>query len=243
MLTSLPKGVGVALATIFHPDGSVDIQSTIQCAQRCIDAGCTSVLIGGTTGEPWRMTARDRIELAGAIKSVNSETFIFVGTGDVDAVRGLAITAEVARARVADALLVLSSAELPVSEHYARIVEAADECPVLGYHFPLMSPPGITTDEMATLPIAGLKDSSGSADRLATLLTDGHLVYVGSSNLLLLAGQCGGHGALVSLANIEPRLCLEAWAGDPQAQKQLFSCHLESLRNFPAALKPEGFRH
>ena len=57
------------------------------------------------------MTARDRIELAGAIKSVNSETFIFVGTGDVDAVRGLAITAEVARARVADALLVLSSAD------------------------------------------------------------------------------------------------------------------------------------
>jgi 4-hydroxy-tetrahydrodipicolinate synthase len=188
------------------------------------------------------MTVRDRIELAGAIKSLNSEIFLFMGTGDVDAARSLAITAEVARARVADALLVLSSAEVVAAEHYARVVEVADECPVLGYHFPLMSPSGITTEEMATLPIAGLKDSSGSADRLAALLTDDHLVYVGSSNLLLLAGQCGAYGALVSLANIEPRLCIQAWAGDSQAQARLFSHHSASLRDFPAALKPEKFR-
>lgn len=71
-------------------------------------------------------------------------------------------------------------------------------------------------DAAPALPVAGIKYSSGEADRLAQLLHDHKEVYVGSPNLLSTAGPCGAHGA----------------------QRELLYAHGQSMRDFPASLKP-----
>ncbi len=87
--------------------------------------------------------------------------------------------------------------------------------PVLAYHVPWISAPGVPVEDLPTLPIAGIKDSSGSADRLLDELAlyDG-ATYVGSSALLALAGPMGGAGAILALANVEPETCCRAFGGD-----------------------------
>lgn len=235
---TLPEGVGVALVTIFRGD-QVDIEATVNHAQACVERGCTSVLVAGTTGEPWRLNAGQRIELAAAVKARLPDTFLFVGTGDAEAAKGIALTGAVAEADVADALLALSAADAPAPDYYAKLAHVAGGTPLLAYHLSQMSPPGIATDVVPQLPVAGIKDSSDSTDRIAALVVEEQVTYVGNENALLFAGRCGARGAIVALANTVPELCLQAWQGDAGAQRELFRIRQLSFADFPTRLKPE----
>jgi 4-hydroxy-tetrahydrodipicolinate synthase len=235
---ALPEGVGVALVTIFRDD-QVDIEATVNHAQACVERGCTSVLVAGTTGEPWRLSAGQRIELGVAVKARMPDTFLFVGTGDGEAAKAIALTAAVAEAGVADALLALSATDERALDYYGKLAHVAGGTRLLAYHLPDMSPPGIATDLVPQLPVAGIKDSSDSTDRLAALLVGDQATYVGNENALLLAGRCGARGAIVALANTVPELCLGAWRGDAGAQRELFRIRPPSFVDFPTGLKPE----
>ena len=50
--------------------------------------------------------------------------------------------------------------------YYAQVGRAAGGLPVLAYHIPWVSSPGIPVSVLADLPVAGMKDSSGDPDRL-----------------------------------------------------------------------------
>lgn len=240
----LPSGVGVALVTMFSGDHEVDVGATVERAQVCVSLGVTSVLVAGTTGEAFRLSAGDRVALARAMKEALPEIPVIVGTGDPSGQRGLETTAEVGASGVADALLVLAPGDVELKEFYAAVRREAGAVPVLAYHFPLVSPPGIETSDVPALGVDGIKDSSGSTNRLAELVELGERVYVGSPTQLAVAGACGGAGALLAVANIAPTLCIAAWNGDMAAQRKLFALHLRSSADFPAYLKsvpPDGF--
>ena len=128
------------------------------------------------------------------------------------------------------------SADLP--GYFAAIQAEAGERPVLAYHIPWISAPGVPVDALPDLPVAGVKDSSGSADRLLDELTRYRgATYVGSSALLSLAGPMGGAGAILALANVEPERCCLAFAGDAAAQLGLAGQHLAVRAGGPAVLK------
>jgi 4-hydroxy-tetrahydrodipicolinate synthase len=115
---------------------------------------------------------------------------------------------------------------------------AAAGVPVLAYHIPWISAPGVPVGALANLPIAGLKDSAGDPDRLlAEIAHYPGCTYVGSSALLALAGPLGGTGAILAVANAEPELCCAAFAGDAQAQHKLIDVHLAVREGGVPALK------
>jgi 4-hydroxy-tetrahydrodipicolinate synthase len=139
----------------------------------------------------------------------------------------------------ADGLLVLSppGAADPLP-YYAAIRTAVGDAPLLGYHYPKVSAPGIAVDQLPGLPIDGCKDSTGDPDRLlAELEAFDRPLYVGSSAVLSLAGPMGVTGAILGLANVEPERCIEAFAGDGRVQRALAPSHLAMGRAFPAGLK------
>jgi len=96
----------------------------------------------------------------------------------------------------------------------------------------------VPVDALAGLPIAGVKDSSGSADRLLDEIAHyPGATYVGSSALLALAGPMGAAGAILALANVEPERCCRAFGGDAAAQRELADRHLAVRAGGPAVLK------
>lgn len=224
----LPSGVGVALVTMFDGAGAVDVPATVARAEACAAPGLSSVLVAGTTGEASRLSAEDRVVLATAVKLALPDIPVIVGTGDPRAARALEITAALADAGVGDALLVLAPGDADPVAFYGEAGAAAGGTPVLAYHFPLVSPPGLETSVVPTLGVKGIKDSSGNTNRLAELVEAGVRVYVGSPTLLAVAGACGAAGALLAVANVAPRLCLEAWNGDMAAQRRLFALHVQA---------------
>jgi 4-hydroxy-tetrahydrodipicolinate synthase len=221
-------GVGVALVTLFDENGRVDTASTAALATDLVEKGMRGVLVCGTTGEAKTLTEAERTSLITAVReALPAGVPVLAGTGAHDADRAAGLT-KAAVAAGADAVLAWppsGSEDLP--GYYEALAGAADGRPVLGYHIPWVSAPGLPVSDLAALPIVGLKDSSGDPDRLlAEVVHYPGSTYVGSSALLSLAGPLGGTGAILALANLEPALCAAAFDGDSTAQRELTDAHL-----------------
>ena len=232
-------GVGVALVTIFAADGSVDLAATAALAGDLTQHGIRGVLACGTTGEAATLTDAERTSVIAAVRAaVPGDIPVLAGTGARSAQRAAELTAAACGAG-ADAVLAWpppGSADLP--GYYAAIGDAAADRPVLAYHIPWISAPGVPVGALAGLPITGVKDSAGSADRLLDEIAHyPGATYVGSSALLALAGPMGGAGAILALANVEPARCRRAFTGDAAAQRELADRHLAVRAGGPAALK------
>jgi len=238
-LANVFTGVGVALVTIFAADGSADVAATAALAGDLTERGVRGVLACGTTGEAGTLTDAERSSIITAVRAaVPAGIPVLAGAGAHSAQRAAELTAAACRAG-ADAVLAWppdGSADLP--GYYSAISEAADGCPVLAYHIPWVSAPGVPVEALAELPVSGVKDSSGSADRLLDEIAHyPGATYVGSSALLALAGPMGGAGAILALANVEPERCCRAFAGDAAAQRELADRQLAVRAGGPAVLK------
>jgi dihydrodipicolinate synthase/N-acetylneuraminate lyase len=196
-----------------------------------------AVVVNGSTGEASTLDRDERTALVAAVKEAVGVPVI-AGTGAPSSRQAAALSLDALGAG-ADGLLVLSPpGAADPRPYYAAVRAAVGEAPVLGYHYPTVSAPGIAVDQLAGLPIDGCKDSTGDADRLlAELQAFDRPLYVGSSALLSFAGPLGVPGAILGLANVEPEGCVAAFSGDAQAQRALAGAHLAMGRAFPGSLK------
>lgn len=246
------SGVGVALVTIFDSTGAVDPAATATLAADLASLGMRAILVAGTTGEAGMLTIEERGTLIRAVRNaVRADVPVLAGTGAVTTEDSVGLT-KAAVVAGADAVLAfpppagdveratsdVTSYSAGVAEHYGAVAAAAEGRPVFAYHVPWISAPGVPVRDLPELPIAGIKDSSGSADRLLDELANyAGATYVGSSALLSLAGPMGGAGAILALANVEPERCIQAFAGDAAVQRDLADVHLKVREGGPAELK------
>ena len=235
------SGVGVALVTLFNEDGSLNAPATADLAARLVDLGVTAVVVAGTTGEAAALSAEERVELITTVRKTVpglSGVPLIAGTGAPTTEEAVRYT-EQARDAGADAVLTLALPHAPDQRpYYEAVVAAAGDMPVMGYHFPRVSAPGIEVDDLEGLPIAGLKDSSGDPGRLLQELDRwGRPLYSGSANLITMAAAVGCAGMILALANIEPEKCIDAWKGDASAQLRLAKAIRASEARFPASVK------
>jgi len=232
-------GVAVALVTLFDDDGAVDERATAEHAARLAGEGVRAVLVGGSTGEADTLTDAELAGLTAAVRTALPAS-VPVVTGASGAWRGSAAARiEAAAGAGADAVLV-APPRRPGDLHayYEAAARAAGSAPVLAYHFPGTAGGEVPVPALPDLPIAGLKDSTGSAERLLQeLAVWDRAVYVGSSALVLMAGAVGAAGAILAVANSHPAESVAAFAGDPAAQRALLAPHLRSKERFPAGLK------
>jgi 4-hydroxy-tetrahydrodipicolinate synthase len=231
-------GVGVPIVTLFRDDGSLDAAATADHGAHLVGLGMGAVVVAGSTGEAASLDRDERVELLRAVRDTVRSVPVIAGTGAPSTRQAVTFT-EDARGEGADAVLALTPrGSADARPYYDAIVKAAGDTPVLAYHFPDLSPPGIPVTSLADLNVAGCKDSSGSAERLLAELDACDLpIYVGSSALLALAGPLGCAGAIVALANAEPERCIAAFAGDVATQRELADAHRRSMANFPGGVK------
>jgi 4-hydroxy-tetrahydrodipicolinate synthase len=236
---TLFRGVGVALVTLFDASGEVDAVSTGKLAAGLAGRGMAAVLVNGTTGEAGTLTGAERTALIEAVRAaVPDPVPVIAGTGapslrQADALTRAAVTAG------ADAVLTWCPPRCgDLAGYFAAIGEAAAGRSVLAYHNPFIACADIPVDALAGLPVSGVKDSSGSPDRLLDELAryPGD-TFAGSAGYLALAGPMGAAGALLALANLAPEACVRAWGGDAAAQRGLAAQHLAVRAGGPAQLK------
>lgn len=232
-------GVGVALVTLFADNGSVDATATADHAATLVELGVRAVLVGGSTGEAMALDPQERTALVEAVRgAVPGDVPVIAGTGAASSRQAAALTRAAVGAG-ADAVLVLSPPQTgDPRRYYDEVAKTAGGVPVLAYHFPAVSSPGLPVEVLGDLPVAGLKDSSGDPERLLREVVDySGLVYAGSPTVLTMAGAVGATGALLAIANAVPELCAAAFAGDGTAQREILDAHRTARGSFPDGLK------
>jgi 4-hydroxy-tetrahydrodipicolinate synthase len=224
--TAVFTGVGAALVTLFDHEGEIDAPATADLAASLVDQGVRSVVVAGSTGEASTLDPDERSDLLLAVRNaVDGRVPVLAGTGAASTRQAVTLSKRAA-ADGADALLVLSPPRVTDPRPYYERVTGAVDVPVLAYHYPAMSSPGVPVDVLRDLPVAGLKDSSGDPERLAIEadeLPTG--LYVGSTALVHMGGAIGCSGAILALANVDPEGCVRAWQGEGQVQRELVNGH------------------
>jgi 4-hydroxy-tetrahydrodipicolinate synthase len=244
-MTASPfSGVGVALLTIFNSDLSVDVPATASLAARLVDLGIRGVLVAGTTGEAMSLDPDERVAVIRGVRDAlagQPGVPLIVGTGSSSGRQAALLTRQAVDAG-ADAILTMApQGQVDLHRYFDTVIAAAGSVPVLAYHFPALSTPGISVAALRELPVAGCKDSSGDPDRLLDAITTWDKpVYTGSSALLVMAGQIGAAGAILALANAHPETCIRAFSGDGAAQRDLAPHHLAAKATFPASIKSQA---
>lgn len=239
-MTPLWSGTAVALATLFDDDGGLAADATAQHAARLVEAGIRAVLVSGSTGEAAALTDDERVELLRAIRLACPDVPILAGASG----EWWQPAAERAAAAVkagADAVLVApprAGADLPT--YFGRVVDAVGAAPVFAYHYPPTAGGPVPVEQLASLPVQGIKDSSGDNERLVrTLELRGWSgsVYSGSAMLTAYAAALGADGVILAVANLAPEDSVAAWDGDMAAQRRLLATHLICRDRFPHGLK------
>src|SRR5262245_33708141 len=177
-------GIAAALVTFFDEHGHVDHEATAKHAAHLATRGVRAVVVAGSTGEASHLSMKERLQLFKAVKAaVPAHVPVILGTGDLSAGESGPSLTPRAKEAGTDAAIVLSPRHGDVREFYGEVVGAAGSMPVLAYHWPKVSPPGITMEDLKALRVAGVKDSTGDTERLLEMLACFHKpIYTGNAS-------------------------------------------------------------
>jgi 4-hydroxy-tetrahydrodipicolinate synthase len=233
------RGVAVALVTLFDADLRVDAAATAAHAGRLADLGVRAILVGGSTGESDALSDADLSDLVAAVRAACPQQVpVLAGAGGPWAVPAVSRATAAVKAG-ADAVLVAPPRRGgDLRAYFGAVAEAVAPAAVLAYHFPGVAGGEVPVAALAGLPVDGLKDSTGDAERLLSELAAWDKpTYVGSSALTGYAGFLGAAGAILAAANVAPEDSIAAFEGDAAAQRRLLGAHLAVKQRFPHGLK------
>ncbi|MEP3279005.1 MAG: dihydrodipicolinate synthase family protein [Stappiaceae bacterium] len=215
-------GLSAALATPFAANGDIQSKKLIEHAQWCLDSGCDSVTLFGTTGEGASISDVERKEML--------HFFEKHGVSGKKLVAGITATSveeAVNQARLAYDLSCRAVLMLPpfyfkgvdeegIYRWYCEVIDRLGDQArdVLLYNIPSQSGIEITPQLVGRLRsqygavIAGVKDSSCHwPTSCAFLETHSDIaILIGDERHLAAAVRKGGQGAICGLANLYPGL-------------------------------------
>lgn len=215
-------GVFAPVATVFDGIGDLDLEAY----GSNLDWYCRSPLDGivmlGSNGEFAALDFDERLRLVAAgAEAIDGRKTVLAGTGAESTKHTIHLTREAARLGVEYALIVTPHYYRPRYDrtaflnHYQSIAEASP-IPILVYIMTTYTGVDLSTDIVAELShhpnIAGVKDSAGSAPKLAEMVahsSEDFSVLAGSASFLYPALCVGAKGGIVALGNVAPRECAQ----------------------------------
>ncbi len=213
-------GLVVPIATLFADDGSLDPGRNGKFARALSEAKVDHLFALGSLGEFPSLTDEERERFQEVvIESAIGPTDVWVGCG-APSTRQAVRYAESAEAAGAAAVVAVPPyylhPPLVAVERYYRAIRAAVSVPVLAYNIPSLVgyalPPSLVHALAQEGTIAGVKDTSGSLESVGSFL-DGApptlAVFPGDDGLASASIARGAKGAVMGIANVVPRLCVE----------------------------------
>lgn len=219
----------VAIVTPMHEDGRLDYPRLRSLIDFHAEQGTDGIVIVGTSGESPTVDMDEHCELIRvAVEHAGERIPVLAGTGANSTSEAIELANYAAKVGARAHLSVVPYYNKPTQEglyrHFRTIAEAVD-LPLVLYNVPgrtVADMANDTTLRLAEIPnIVGIKDASGSIDRVCDLVErapEGFALYSGDDMSTAAFILHGGHGAISVTANVAPRLmhemCVAALAGD-----------------------------
>jgi len=206
-MSAFLRGTGVALATPFNSDGSIDFDGVGSLVEFCIDGGVEYLVVLGTTAESATLSKKEKKSLVEYIIKINNKRLpLVIGVGGNNTG---AILQEMKEMDVSSFDAILSVVPMynrpsqeGIFQHYKAINDEAP-LPVLLYNVPSRTGVNMTADTTLRLSeldkIVGIKEATGDLTQVLKILKDkpkDFLVISGDDALALPAVAAGGDGVI-----------------------------------------------
>lgn len=197
------KGLVVPVPTPFGNDDAIDFGAYLSHLDWLAECGVRNLLVNGTTGEFFSLTADEQLKLLRVSREAWKGTLIF-HLGDTALFQTLE-TAHKAQEEGADFIASLPPyyfADAPaegLAEWFGRLSLESD-LPLILYNFPKHTGNALTPEIIKKIPHWGLKDSS--ADLSLIPATPNY--FVGGDRKISEAYAAGAKGFVSASANIDP---------------------------------------
>lgn len=210
------EGSGVAIATPFNEDGTVDWKSLKNLINWQIDESTDAIVIVGTTGEASTLYDEEHLEVIDfAVKHTAGRVPVIAGVGSNHTEHGIKLS-KGAQKSGADALLHVTpyynkTSRQGLMDHMLAMADNVD-IPILLYSVAGRTGMNITSDvcaELAKHPnIVGIKEASGNISQVAEIsrsTPDDFDLYSGNDDMIVPLLSVGGKGVISVLANVAPK--------------------------------------
>lgn len=211
------RGLGVALATPFLPDGSLDATALVRLVRHVCGGGADFLVALGSTGEAAMLDESERDAVVTTVLEHAGRTPVFVGTGASSTRQAVAWTTRAQRLGAAGALVVVPPYTKPTQQgliaHFRAVAEAVPELPLILYNVPGRTAANLQPQTLAQLwqlPNAiAVKESSGDLQQIARIgaeLPPGKTLLAGDDPLTVPSIAVGAQGLVSVAGNVVPAL-------------------------------------
>ena len=210
------KGSNVALITPMFDDGAVDYDSLNNLIDFHIEAGTSSIVSVGTTGESATVGVKEHLKIINhTIQYAARRIPIIAGTGANSTSEAIELTQEAKNLGADACLLVTPYYNKPTQEglfqHFKLIAESVDIDQIL-YNVPGRTAVDMSVETTARLSeisnIIGIKDATGDLEVIKALVKrcpEDFLLLTGDDATAVDFLLLGGHGGISVTANVTPK--------------------------------------
>tara|TARA_B100000795_G_scaffold164713_1_gene123881 strand:+ start:54 stop:938 length:885 start_codon:yes stop_codon:yes gene_type:complete len=233
------KGIYAAGMSIINEDLSLNIEKTINHAEKIIDQGCHGVAIFGSTGQAQLISVSEKISLLNQLSKSKHNDKYLIGTG----LNSLSETINLMR--VASSLnfndfLIMPPAyynygDKEVIEFYTRVVEAMPDSRIILYNFEKLCGYKFSINCVEELvkkfpkQIVGVKDSSYNL--YEHLKISNFSVLPGAESKLLRGLELGCEGVITATCNVTASLSRKVYEDFIEKKEQTANEMLCNVRN------------
>ncbi len=208
------KGIYAASMSVFNSDLSLNIEKTVNHAEKTIDMGCHGVAILGSTGQAQLISVSEKIALLNKLSKSKYREKYLIGTG-LNSLNETINLMKIAKSLNFSDFLIMPPAyykygDNEVIEFYSRVVSAVPESRIILYNFEKLCGYKFSIECVKELvkrfpkQIAGVKDSSYNL--YENLEIDNFSVMPGSELKLLKGLELGCDGIITATCNVTAKL-------------------------------------
>ena len=226
------SGIFAATMSVFNSDLSLNVEKTIEHAERLIDQGCHGTAIFGSTGQAQLIPISEKIKLLNYLSDSKYKDKHLIGTGLNSLIETINFM------RVATSLnfknfLIMPPAyynygDSEVLQFYSKIIEAVPSCQIILYNFEKLCGYKFSLECVETLArkfpdqIVGVKDSSYNL--FENLKLENFSIFPGSELKLFKGLQLGCSGIITATCNATAELSRKVYddflSGNEQTHNQ-----------------------
>tara|TARA_B100001093_G_scaffold356032_1_gene340597 strand:- start:344 stop:1228 length:885 start_codon:yes stop_codon:yes gene_type:complete len=208
------SGIFAATMSILNSDLSLNVDKTIDHAEKLIERGCHGTAILGSTGQAQLITISEKIELLNKLSNSKHKDKHLIGTG-LNSLGETINFMKIAKSLNFNKFLIMPPAyykygDSEVQAFYTKVVESIPECKIILYNFEKLCGYKFSIDCVKELvkrfpnQIVGVKDSSYNL--FENLKIENFSVFPGSELKLLRGLQLGCSGIITATCNVTAEL-------------------------------------
>ena len=233
------KGIYAASMSIFNSDLSLNIEKTVNHAEKIIDQGCHGVAIFGSTGQAQLISISEKISLLNQLSKSRYKDKYLIGTGLNSLNETINMMSVAATLNFNDFLIMPPAyykyGDKEVIEFYSRVVDAMPDSRIILYNFEKLCGYKFSIECVEELvkkfpkQIVGVKDSSYNL--YEHLKIDNFSILPGSESKLLKGLELGCVGIITATCNVTAGLSKKVYNDFIEKKENISNEMLCNVRN------------